>query len=256
MAGPMGGTLRERDMIVDVADLQYAWRNGTGPVIDIPSLRIDAGERVLLWGPSGSGKSTLLGLLGGVVPPQQGGLRLLGKDLARMRGPQRDRFRADHIGVIFQLFNLVPYLSVVENVTLPCRFSRHRRANALRRSASVGREALRWLTALELSDPAVLERPVAELSVGQQQRVAAARALIGAPAMVLADEPTSALDADLKEAFLSLLLNECAREGTTLLFVSHDRSFLPRFDRGVDFAALNRACPGPSAEPAPRRRIA
>jgi len=243
-------------MIVDLTDLRYVWTNGAGPVIDIPSLTIEAGERVVLWGPSGSGKSTLLGLLGGVVPPQQGRLRLLGQDLARMRGPQRDRFRADHIGVIFQLFNLVPYLSVVENVTLPCRFSSHRRANALRRSSSVEREAIRWLSALELSDREILDRPVVELSVGQQQRVAAARALIGAPALILADEPTSALDADLKEAFLGLLLAECAREGATLLFVSHDRSFLPRFDRGVDFAALNQACPRPSGEPVLQERIA
>ncbi len=243
-------------MIVDLADLRYAWKNGARPLIDIPRLTAEVGERVLLWGPSGSGKSTLLGLLGGVLAAQHGRLRLLGQDLARMRGVQRDRFRADYIGVIFQLFNLVPYLSVVENVTLPCRFSRHRKARALHRSSSLEREAIRWLTALELSDREVLEKPVAELSVGQQQRVAAARALIGAPALVLADEPTSALDADLKEAFLGLLLAECAREGTTLLFVSHDHSLLPQFDRGVDFAALNRAQAQPPRDPAPQRRIA
>ncbi len=243
-------------MIVELTDLRYAWKNGSAPVIDIPSLALEAGERVFLWGPSGSGKSTLLALLGGVILPQAGSLRVLDHDLARMSGPQRDRFRADHIGVIFQLFNLVPYLSVVENVTLPCRFSRRRTERALRRSPSVEQEARHWLSALELSDPKVLDRPVAELSVGQQQRVAAARALIGAPALVIADEPTSALDADLKDSFVALLLAECARQETTLLFVSHDRSLLPHFDRDVDFVALNRACAETSAAAVPRTRVA
>jgi putative ABC transport system ATP-binding protein len=173
-----------------------------------------------------------------------------------MAGSQRDRLRADHIGVIFQLFNLVPYLSVVENVTLPCRFSRRRKDRALRRSSSVEQEAMHWLSALEMSDPEVLGRPVAELSVGQQQRVAAARALIGAPALVIADEPTSALDAELKDNFIALLLAECARQGTTLLFVSHDRSLLPHFDRGIDFIALNRACADSSAAIVPCTEVA
>jgi putative ABC transport system ATP-binding protein len=107
-----------------------------------------------------------------------------------------------------------------------------------------------------MSDPEVLGRPVAELSVGQQQRVAAARALIGAPALVIADEPTSALDAELKDNFIALLLAECARQGTTLLFVSHDRSLLPHFDRGIDFIALNRACADSSAAIVPCTEVA
>lgn len=243
-------------MIVELADLRFAWKGESAPVIDIPSLTLAAGERVLLWGPSGSGKSTLLGLLGGVIPPQAGSLRVVDRDLPRMSGPRRDRFRADHIGVIFQLFNLIPYLSVLENVTLACRFSRRRAERALRRSPSVDQEAMSWLSVLELSDPQVLDRPVAELSVGQQQRVAAARAMIGSPELIIADEPTSALDAELKETFIRLLLAECARQGTTLLFVSHDRSVLSHFDRGIDFVALNRACADSSAPVVPRTRVA
>ncbi|UCH74830.1 MAG: ABC transporter ATP-binding protein [Rhodospirillales bacterium] len=229
-------------MIVDLTELTFAWKAGAEPVLDIASFGLDAGERVFLWGPSGSGKSTLLGLLAGVIAPQQGEIRVLGYRLGAMSGAARDRFRADHVGVVFQLFNLVPYLSVIENVTLPCRFSVRRRQRALRQAQRIEDEARRLLAALELTDTDLLGRPVTELSVGQQQRVAAARALIGAPELVVADEPTSALDQHLKERFVDLLREECTTAGSTLLFVSHDRSLLPLFDRAIDFVSLNRAC--------------
>jgi putative ABC transport system ATP-binding protein len=186
-------------MIAELSDLTFAWKAGARPVLDIKALHLDEGERTFLWGPSGSGKSTLLGLLAGVIPPQQGEIHVLGYRLGSMSGAARDRFRADHVGVVFQLFNLVPYLSVIENVTLPCRFSARRRERAQRQTASIEDEARRLLAALELTAPDLLERPVTELSVGQQQRVAAARALIGAPELIVADEPTSALDQHLKE---------------------------------------------------------
>jgi putative ABC transport system ATP-binding protein len=158
-----------------------------------------------------------------------------------MSGAARDRFRADHIGFIFQMFNLIPYLSVVENVRLPCGFSRRRRANAERAGGSVGAEALRLLDHLDMTHDGLLRRPVTELSVGQQQRVAAARALIGAPEIIIADEPTSSLDADRRAAFIDLLFAECAREQATLVFVSHDASLAGRFDRAVEFSAVSRA---------------
>ncbi|MCB1725697.1 MAG: ABC transporter ATP-binding protein [Gammaproteobacteria bacterium] len=196
---------------------------------------------MFLHGPSGSGKTTLLSLIGGVLRADAGTLRVLGHDLSALSGPRRDRFRADHIGFIFQMFNLIPYLSVVENVILPCRFSRQRRARALRGSQSLETEALRLLGHLDMADPALLRRPVTSLSVGQQQRVAAARALIGAPELLIADEPTSSLDAGRREAFIRLLFDECRQAGSTLVFVSHDAALEPLFDRTVRLSSVNRA---------------
>jgi putative ABC transport system ATP-binding protein len=226
--------------VVDLAGVRFAWAGQSPLVIDVERFRIAPGERVFLRGPSGSGKSTLLSLLAGVVTPLQGSVRVLGRDLGALGGAARDRFRADHIGFIFQMFNLIPYLSVVENVCLPCGFSVRRGQRAGRSAGSVEAEALRLLQHLDMADGGLLRRPVTELSVGQQQRVAAARALIGAPELVIADEPTSSLDADRRTAFLDLLFRECAREGAALIFVSHDASLAAQFDRVIQFGEINR----------------
>ena len=194
----------------------------------------------MLRGPSGSGKSTLLSLLAGILKAQSGSVRVLGHDLGALTGSARDRFRADHIGVIFQLFNLIPYLSVRENVSLPCAFSSRRRNRCEQSGTSVLEVATRLLDHLDMGDGEMLGRQVTELSVGQQQRVAAARSLMGAPELVLADEPTSSLDGDRRAAFLELLFRECERERTTLIFVTHDATLAPLFDRAVEFADLNR----------------
>lgn len=223
--------------VVDIAGVRFAWSATGPPVLDLDRLRIALGERVFLRGPSGSGKSTLLSVLAGVLTPQQGQVTVLGQDLRALSGPARDRFRADHIGFIFQLFNLIPYLSVLDNVLLPCGFSAQRKARA---GADARGEAVRLLEHLDMGAP-LLRRPVTELSVGQQQRVAAARALIGAPGLVIADEPTSSLDADRRAAFIGLLFSECKRERTALIFVSHDAGLAPLFDRTVEFAQINRA---------------
>lgn len=200
-----------------------------------------------MQGPSGSGKSTLLSLLAGVVSPLEGTVRVLGQHLGALTGAARDRFRADHIGFIFQMFNLIPYLSVTENVCLPCGFSPRRWARAVQAGGSVEREAFRLLEHLDMAAPDVLCRPVTELSVGQQQRVAAARALIGAPEIVIADEPTSSLDADRRANFLDLLFRECMRENAVLIFVSHDASLAPLFDRAIHFNEINHATRGVKA---------
>jgi len=232
--------------IVELSNVRFSWSAASPIVVDIATLRIENAERIFLRGPSGSGKSTLLSLLAGVVVPGEGSVRVLGQDIGRLGSAARDRFRADHIGFIFQMFNLIPYLSVVENVCLPCGFSDRRRSRAIAAAASVEAEAVRLLDHLDMADAAVLRRPVTDLSVGQQQRVAAARALIGAPELVIADEPTSSLDADRRSAFLDLLFRECARNRTTLVFVSHDASLAAQFDREISFAGINRALP-PSA---------
>jgi putative ABC transport system ATP-binding protein len=226
--------------IIDINNLQFGWRSNAAPVLGIDNLTIEPGERVFIEGPSGSGKSTLLNLLAGVVTPQQGKLKVLGRHLGELSGAARDRFRADHMGIIFQMFNLIPYLSVVENVTLPCRFSPLRRGKAVTNNGSVSVEAMRLLTHLEMDKPELLDRPVSELSVGQQQRVAAARALIGSPDLLIADEPTSSLDANLRESFIQLLFEECAKRGTTLIFVSHDSILESLFSRTIRLAEINR----------------
>ncbi|SDT00004.1 ATP-binding cassette domain-containing protein [Pseudomonas oryzae] len=225
--------------LIELVDLGFAWP-GQAELLDIPVFRLEAGERLFLHGPSGSGKTTLLGLLGGVQLPQRGRVRLLGRDLAQLSASARDRFRVDHSGYIFQQFNLLPFLPVRDNVELPCRFSSLRAERARRRHGSVAAAATGLLEHLGL-DANLHGRRADQLSIGQQQRVAAARALIGQPELVIADEPTSALDADARAAFLALLFAECQAAGASLLFVSHDRSLAPLFDREQALGQLNRA---------------
>lgn len=222
---------------VEINDLRFAY-DGGAPLLDIPAFSLMRGESLFLRGPSGSGKSTLLGLIAGVLAARSGRVNVLGHEMGLLSGAARDRVRADHLGVIFQMFNLVPYLSVTANVALPCRFSRARR-NAL--GGNVAEEAARLLARLGLEDEALLSRRVVDLSVGQQQRVAAARALIGGPEIVIADEPTSALDADARDRFISLLSEEAARTGAALLFVSHDAALAGQFDRAVDLSEINQS---------------
>lgn len=224
------------DPVIDIEGLRFAWKSGP-QVLGIDAFRVEAGERVFLRGPSGSGKSTLLGLIAGVLQPQAGRIEVLGEDMSRLPPARRDRLRADRMGVIFQMFNLVPYLSVTGNVLLPLRFSPARRKAA---GNDPQAEARRLLARLGLEDENLLERRVSDLSVGQQQRVAAARALIGRPSLVIADEPTSALDADARDRFITLLSEEVARSGATLLFVSHDASLAGLFTRAADLKEINR----------------
>ncbi|KOR32010.1 methionine ABC transporter ATP-binding protein [Achromatium sp. WMS3] len=221
-------------MIINISDLQFRWQKDTPLVLSIAFLQVAAGERLFIQGPSGSGKSTLLSLLAGVVTTQHGSIQVLDQTLENLSSVQRDHFRANHIGYIFQMFNLIPYLSVVDNVLLPCRFSKQRHRKTKARNGSLETEAKRLLSHLDMSDPELLKRPVTTLSVGQQQRVAAARALIGSPAIVIADEPTSSLDANRRKAFIRLLFNECQEVGATLLFVSHDITLASLFERTIN----------------------
>lgn len=221
--------------------VSFTWKGETEPVIDIQSLAIEKGERVFLCGPSGSGKTTLLSLIAAIVKPQQGAVWVDGVQVDRLSGAARDSFRADHIGLVFQQFNLLPFLSIQENVQLPCRFSATRRQRAQADGSSLNEEATRLLSAMKLGRAELHRRSVMKLSVGQQQRVAVARALIGRPALVIADEPTSALDAETRHAFLDLLFNEVDKAGSSLLFVSHDSALASSFDRRIDLQSINRA---------------
>ncbi len=195
------------------------------------------GETVFLHGPSGSGKTTLLGLLAGVLRASAGQVKVLGEDFTTMSNGARDAFRARHLGYVFQMFNLIPYLSVRENILLPIRLESARRARLGTQSFD---EAV-YDVAGQLDIARYLDTPIGELSVGQQQRVAAARALIGSPEVVIADEPTSALDTDRREQFLELLFRSCEKAHATLVFVSHDHTLMPLFSRIVELGEINTA---------------
>ncbi|SLN64534.1 putative ABC transporter ATP-binding protein/MT1014 [Roseovarius albus] len=219
-------------------DVRYRWKSRTSFHLSVPTLDIAAGDTVLLLGESGSGKSTLLSLICGTILADSGQVAVAGTDLARLSGGSRDRFRAEQIGMIFQQFNLLPFGSVLDNIQLPLHFAPERR----KRAGDTKTEAQALCTALSLPET-VLASKAAALSVGQQQRVAVARALIGRPPVVIADEPTSALDANSQATFLDLLFDQVQRHGTTLLMVSHDPRLAERFDRVLrmeDIASIER----------------
>lgn len=224
------------DALLDIQALTFAWPGDPAPVIDGLDLNLGRGQRMFLAGASGSGKSTLLALIGGLVTPASGRIRFAGSDLASLPRAKRDRFRADHLGVIFQQFNLLPWLNPVANVLLGCQFSATRR----QRVGDPEHAARELLAAMGLAEDRWTRR-ADELSVGQQQRVAAARALIGQPDLVLADEPTSALDANRRDAFIELLFAQAERAGSAILFVSHDRELADRFDSTVELADIHAA---------------
>ncbi|GLS89893.1 methionine ABC transporter ATP-binding protein [Psychromonas marina] len=223
--------------MIKINDLCFSWK--TTPVINISNLHIQTGKHLFIEGPSGSGKSTLLSLLAGVLTPNSGGIEVLKQPLTSLSSSQKDSFRADHIGFIFQQFNLIPYLSVIDNITLPCSFSTIRKQKAITRSGDLKSEAVRLLKALGLTGEDIFQRNVNELSVGQQQRVAAARAMLGSPEIIIADEPTSALDSAHRDAFISTLFNECDKENITLIFVSHDSSLKKHFNHHINLGAIN-----------------
>ena len=214
--------------ILSLSGVQFRWPDGP-PLLDLEGFELGAGERVFLHGPSGSGKSTLLGLIAGIHRPQAGHIRINGQDIVDLSASARDRIRGSELGYVFQQFNLVPYLSVLENVLLPLTFSAARRRREAERGAPEVR-ALELLLALGL-DEQMAGRSPGNLSVGQQQRVAVARALLGSPPLLICDEPTSALDADARDDFLDLLIRSVESSQAALIFVSHDASLADHFHR-------------------------
>ncbi len=224
------------DCAVDIQNMVFSYRPPKA-ILKIPELTIARGHKVFIHGPSGSGKTTLLGILSGVLKADEGSVKILGQDLARLSGPARDALRGAHIGYIFQMFNLIPYLDVLENIMLPCRISRERGG----RLRGIPLKEAATKMAQRLGIGALISEKVTDLSVGQQQRVAAGRALLGSPELIVADEPTSSLDEDQRENFLDLLFTHCREIGSTLLFVSHDRRMMPLFDRAISLAEINEA---------------
>ena len=234
--------------VIRMAGVRFAWPGRNPFSMTVDAFALPRGRRVLLIGPSGSGKSTFLGLICGIVAPQTGAVEVLGTDITRLAPSARDGFRAEHCGIIFQIFNLLPYGTVIDNVLLPLSFAPARRSRAAA-TGKVEDEAVRLLSRLGLDPDHIRGASAANLSVGQQQRVAAARALIGAPELIIADEPTSALDRNRQAAFLDLLFAEAAQAATALIMVSHDESLAPRFDQVMrldDIAVTRHGTPSPA----------
>lgn len=222
----------ELEQMISISDLKFTYPGSSQPVLDVPEFKLSSGERFFLFGPSGSGKTTFLEILAGILSPQAGKVSVNGVDLMGLSASQKDQFRALHLGIIFQQFNLIPYLNVKENIDLPFLFNGKPKDDNFQD---------RLLSKLGLDH--LKNRIVSELSTGQQQRVAVVRALSSRPNLIIADEPTSALDYDHREKFLSLLFELCSEQKTTLMFVSHDRSIESMFSKSASLLDVNRVKP-------------
>lgn len=216
---------------ISLSNCLFSYGKNSKLVININQLDIESGERIFLYGPSGHGKSTLLNLTAGVLKANSGQVNVLGQDLTRLSQSQRDHLRGEKIGYIFQIFNLIPYLTVKENIILPCMINKKRSNEDFHKQAEELIDAL----GLRLH----IDKKVTDLSIGQQQRVAAARALIGNPQMIIADEPTSALDEKNTKEFMDLLMSVWEKKKFTLIFVSHDERLKSYFPRAISLPEIN-----------------
>lgn len=216
---------------INIENLEYTWPGASDPVLRVPKFKVEQGETVFLRGASGSGKSTLLSLMAGTLSAAPGAVNILETDLAKLSVRRRDRFRAEHIGIVFQQFNLIPFLTVGANLRLAARFTGQAAQDVSVRSRQL-------IETLQLH-PDLLERQADRLSVGQQQRVAIARAFINQPEIILADEPTSALDANARDHFVKLLLSVRDTTGCSIVFASHDDSLAQFFDTHQALTNIN-----------------
>ena len=223
------------DTLARIDSLEFAYPN-TKPILQIPQIIFNKNENVLIHGSSGSGKSTLLGLMTGILTPNKGSIEILGKSISKLRSHERDAFRGDHLGYIFQMFNLVPYLTILENILLPV----HMNPKVKKKLGAEVENPVRSITE-SLGIGQILNQKASEISVGQAQRVAAARALISRPEIILADEPTSSLDYDNREKFIKLLFEISEKQNSTILFVTHDESLKSLFNRKLSLSEINKA---------------
>jgi putative ABC transport system ATP-binding protein len=221
-------------------NVEFSYPKQPSPILKIKELKISAKEKVFLYGPSGSGKSTLLSLITGVLRAQKGKIEILNhKNFNEISDKQRDQIRGEHMGYIFQQFNLLPYLSVRDNIALSAKINHVRLAKLNQNGKNIDSEINRLSEKLEIDS--ILNQAAYKISVGQQQRVAAARALLGSPEIIIADEPTSSLDEDRKNSFMQLLIQEVESIGAILIFVSHDRSLEKFFHRSISISDFRGA---------------
>ena len=215
---------------LELRDIEFAWPKQAKSLFVIPELSLQQGQTMFIGGPSGSGKSSLLSLITGIQLPRKGSCQVLGTSLSQLSASERDKFRGEHLGLIFQQFNLLPFLTVEENIELPSKLFASRFQKSTQIFGSVQKHIDTLCNALHLQ-PSLRGRQARHLSVGEQQRVAAARALLGCPALIVADEPTSALDEDNKLDFLNLLLSTASAQNTSVVTVSHDMRIASKFDQ-------------------------
>lgn len=221
---------------IEISNLKFSFSISTKTLLDISDLKINQGEKIFLHGPSGCGKSTLLEIISGVLNFNHGEVMIDQISMSKLTPSEKDQFRSKNIGYIFQNFNLLPYLNIFENITLPLHLN-----GKIKNTENIQQEVKSICEKLGIAD--LLYQNVGQLSVGQQQRVAVARALISQPKLILADEPTSALDFDHRDKFLKLLFEICSEKKITLIFVSHDHSLKSKFDRSIEFNEINQVTP-------------
>ena len=217
------------DSIVKIESLRFQWSKNNNFKIFVPKLEVGRGKKVLFLGESGSGKTTLLSLICGFLEPLSGSISINEKIISDLTSTNKDAYRSDNIGIIFQQFNLLPYANVIDNIVLPLYFSKQRSKKVENKINA----AVNLCDQLRLPE-SILNQKASNLSVGQQQRVAVARALIGSPSIIVADEPTSSLDTEAQELFLDLMFDQISKNSSTLLMVSHDKSLTNYFDQVID----------------------
>ncbi len=217
------------DSIVKIESLRFQWSKNNNFKIFVPKLEVGRGKKVLFLGESGSGKTTLLSLICGFLEPLSGSISINDKIISDLTSTNKDAYRSDNIGIIFQQFNLLPYANVIDNIILPLYFSKQRSKKVENKINA----AMDLCDQLRLPE-SILNQKASNLSVGQQQRVAVARALIGSPSIIVADEPTSSLDTEAQELFLDLMFDQISKNSSTLLMVSHDKSLTNYFDQVID----------------------
>ena len=219
--------------LVFMKNISFFYKAESDFSLHIPQFDIDRGQSTLLLGESGSGKSTLLNLICGALKADEGDVWVNAQNMTDLAIGQRDLFRAENIGIIFQQFNLLPFASVRDNILLPLAFAKKRQQNI----SNIDETLDEMMKKLQLA-ASLLQQKAGELSIGQQQRVAAARALIGEPPLIIADEPTSALDEKSENAFIDFLFQNVHEKNLTLLMVSHDLRLKHYFDTHIDMKTI------------------